>query len=78
MEPKIAQKCPYAVDLKANETVYWCACGQSTNQPFCSGAHKGSGFTPVAFTPEKDDKYWLCGCKHSGNKPLCDGTHRKL
>lgn len=78
MEPQIAQKGPYAVDLKVSETVYWCACGRSTTQPFCSSAHKGTGFSPIAFTPEKDGKYFLCGCKHSHNKPLCDGTHRTL
>ena len=25
----------------------WCACGESTNQPFCDGSHKGTGFSPI-------------------------------
>ena len=78
MEPKIAQKGPYAVDLEAGKTYYWCACGQSANQPFCSGAHKGTEFTPVAYTPDKSGTFYLCGCKKTGTKPMCDGTHKKL
>jgi CDGSH-type Zn-finger protein len=30
--PKIAQKMPYVLDLKPGK-YYWCACGQSKNQP---------------------------------------------
>jgi CDGSH-type Zn-finger protein len=78
MEPKIAQKAPFVVDLEAGKEYHWCACGQSKNQPFCDGSHRGSEFTPVFFTPEVPGKQYLCGCKHSGNKPFCDGTHRTL
>lgn len=77
-EPTIAQKSPYATDVSAGEEVYWCACGQSQNQPFCDGSHKGTGFKPVAYTPEKDGTVYFCGCKHTGSAPLCDGTHSKL
>lgn len=76
--PKIAQKAPYPVAVEAGKTYFWCACGQSSKQPFCDGSHKGSDFAPVKFTPEKDGKVYFCGCKHSGNAPLCDGTHAKL
>ncbi len=78
MEPKLAQKGPYAVNLEEGKTVFWCACGQSNNQPFCDGSHLGSEFTPVEFKPVKTATTYLCGCKRSGNKPLCDGTHNKL
>ena len=78
MEPKIAQKGPFAVQLEAGKEYHWCACGRSNNQPFGDGSHAGTGFTPVFFTPEKTGKAFLCGCKHSGNKPYCDGTHNKL
>ncbi|HNX43378.1 MAG TPA: CDGSH iron-sulfur domain-containing protein [Bacteroidales bacterium] len=78
MEPKIAQKGPFAVDLEEGQTYHWCACGRSQNQPFCDGSHEGTGFTPVVFTPEKGGKAYLCGCKHSKNKPYCDGTHNTL
>ncbi len=57
---------------------YWCACGKSSNQPFCDGSHRGSGITPVAFKIEEAREVWLCNCKHSANKPYCDGTHRTL
>lgn len=78
MEPKVAQKGPYEVELEAGKVVYWCACGKSDNQPFCNGSHVGSEFTPVEFIPEKSGKYYLCGCKKTGRKPFCDGTHNSI
>ncbi|MCI1779292.1 MAG: CDGSH iron-sulfur domain-containing protein [Bacteroidales bacterium] len=78
MEPKIAKKGPYEVELEAGKTYHWCACGRSKNQPFCDGSHKGTGIVPVAYTPEKSGKYHLCGCKRTKNPPLCDGTHNTL
>ena len=77
-EPVIAQKGPYAVEVTAGEKYMWCACGQSANQPFCDGSHKGSGITPMRYTAEKDGKLFFCGCKHSKGAPLCDGTHNTL
>jgi CDGSH-type Zn-finger protein len=76
-EPVIAQKAPYAVDLAPGD-YWWCACGQSKNQPFCDGSHKGSAFAPVRFTVAAAEKKWLCGCKHTGTSPFCDGTHKTL
>lgn len=77
-EPTIAQKGPYPVNVEAGKTYYWCACGQSKNQPFCDGSHKGSAFAPKRFTAEKDGTVYFCGCKHSQNGALCDGSHSKL
>ncbi len=77
-EPAIAQKAPYATPVEAGKTYYWCACGQSKNQPFCDGSHKGSGFAPTAFTAEKDGTAYLCGCKRSKNGAFCDGSHKSL
>lgn len=76
-EPLCPQKAPYGVDLVSGD-YYWCACGQSKNQPFCDGSHKGSEFTPVKFTLAEAEKVWLCGCKRTGKKPMCDGTHKSL
>lgn len=76
--PHIAQKAPFPVELTAGKTYFWCACGQSKNQPFCDGSHKGGSFNPVKFTAEKTGKAWLCGCKQTGNQPFCDGTHKTL
>jgi CDGSH iron-sulfur domain-containing protein 3 len=77
-EPTVAARAPIAVDVEAGKTYWWCACGKSTTQPFCSGAHKGSPFAPVAYVPERSGRVFFCVCKHSGHAPLCDGTHKTL
>ncbi len=76
--PHVAQKAPYAAQVEAGKTYYWCACGKSASQPFCDGAHKGSDFAPTAFTAEKDGTAYLCGCKLSTKAPFCDGSHKSL
>ena len=54
-EPVVAAKAPIKVTLEAGKDYWWCACGQSKNQPFCDGSHKGSGFTPIKYAAEKAD-----------------------
>jgi len=76
-EPHIADRKPKVLELEAGN-YHWCACGQSKNQPFCDGSHKGSGFTPKAFTLTEKKTVALCMCKHSKNAPFCDGTHKTL
>ena len=78
MEPKIAQKAPYVVEVEAGKAYYWCACGESKNQPYCDGSHKTTAFVPISFSPNESGPKYLCGCKHSKNKPFCDGTHKTL
>lgn len=77
-EPKIAGKQPVAVELEAGKQYAWCKCGESSNQPFCDGSHKGTSFTPHVFTAEKSVQAHLCMCKRTGNVPFCDGTHATL
>ncbi len=77
-EAKIAQRAPYAVAVEAGKTYHWCACGLSSTQPFCSGAHRGTEFRPVAFTAEETKQVYLCGCKQTKNQPFCDGTHKTI
>ncbi len=76
-KPTIAQKSPYVMDMKPS-TVFFCTCGNSDNQPFCNGAHKGSGFTPTKVDIMEEKKVAFCGCKHSGNGAFCDGSHNRV
>ena len=78
MEPHVPQKSPYAVEVEAGKSYFWCACGQSSKQPFCDGSHKGSGFSPVKWEASESRTVYFCGCKHSASQPLCDGTHKQL
>ena len=74
-QPDRAADSPFGVDVEEGKSYFWCACGKSSNQPFCDGSHKGSEFSPVKYTAEKSRKVFFCGCKQTGNQPLCDGSH---
>ena len=76
-KPKIAQKKPVVQEVQPG-TYAWCACGESKNQPFCDGSHKGTGFSPKTVKIEEAKKIAWCGCKQSGNTPYCDGSHSEL
>ncbi len=78
MESRVPQKSPYAVEVEAGKSYFWCVCGQSSKQPFCDGSHKGSGFSPVKWEASESRTVYFCGCKHSASQPLCDGTHKQL
>uniref|UniRef100_A0A3B3S0Y1 Iron-binding zinc finger CDGSH type domain-containing protein n=1 Tax=Paramormyrops kingsleyae TaxID=1676925 RepID=A0A3B3S0Y1_9TELE len=79
MEPCIAAKHPFRVDVKSGQRYSWCACGYSKKQPFCDGSHKALApkISPFRFIPEQDGTLLLCGCKHTSNAPYCDGTHKQ-
>jgi CDGSH-type Zn-finger protein len=70
-----AAETPFAVDVEADETYFWCSCGKSAKQPFCDGSHKGSGFAPVKYLAAESKTVYFCGCKVTKNQPLCDGSH---
>ncbi|MBD3662548.1 CDGSH iron-sulfur domain-containing protein [Sulfitobacter aestuariivivens] len=76
--PKNMRKKPYAMEVEAGKSYFWCACGKSSTQPLCDGSHKGTEFAPHKFEATKDGKMMFCGCKKSTTPPLCDGTHGKL
>ena len=74
---KRAADTPFGVEVEAGKAYFWCACGLSTNQPFCDGSHKDTGLTPVRYEPGESGKVFFCGCKATGKQPLCDGSHNK-
>ncbi|MDA9563381.1 CDGSH iron-sulfur domain-containing protein [Flavobacteriales bacterium] len=76
-KPKIAQKAPFVMDLEPGKYA-WCSCGESSNQPYCDGSHKGTGFTPNIEEITEAKKVAWCGCKNSNNGSFCDGSHAKL
>lgn len=75
--PEVPQKKPYVLELEPGKYA-WCSCGKSSNQPFCDGKHKGSGFTPNIEVIETKKVVALCGCKNSAKGSFCDGSHAKL
>jgi CDGSH-type Zn-finger protein len=77
-QPIPAQKSPYAVDVQAGRTYYWCACGRSQKQPFCDGSHKPFGLSPLPYQAGESETVWFCGCKATKGSPLCDGTYKSL
>ncbi len=76
--PVVAGNRPLPVELEAGETYAFCACGRSSNQPFCDGSHVGTGITPKTFVAEESATAYLCACKHTGSAPFCDGTHARF
>ena len=72
--PNIARLSPYVLEMQPGKYA-WCACGNSKNQPFCDGSHKGTGFAPMIAEITETKRVAWCGCKHSGKKPYCDGSH---
>ena len=77
-QAKIAAKAPCAVDVEQGKEYWWCACGRSATQPFCDGAHQGTGFMPQKYVAEATETVYFCACKQSANPPLCDGSHKTL
>jgi len=75
-EPTSPQNEPIAIDVKAGESYWWCACGLSKNQPFCDGSHKGTDFSPLEYKATEDSTQWFCACKKTKNSPMCDGSHK--
>lgn len=67
---------PFAVEVEADKSYWWCACGKSSKQPFCDGSHKGTDISPIKYQATETKKVFFCGCKATQKAPLCDGSHK--
>jgi len=79
MEPKIAKKGPYIMEMQPGK-YHWCSCGHSAKDPFCDGSHEklAPGMAPVETEVRYPKTVAWCGCKHTAKPPFCDGAHNKL
>ena len=69
---------PILVHLEKDKSYSWCRCGLSLTQPFCDGAHKGTGEKSLRFEVQQSGDHKLCVCKESRNPPFCDGSHANV
>jgi len=76
MEPKRAGDSPIRIELEAGKKYAWCSCGESTNQPWCDGSHKGTEFTPTMISVPETKTVSVCTCKVTDNPGFCDGSHK--
>ena len=76
-KPHIAQKSPIVQPAEPGE-YWWCSCGLSATQPFCNGAHKGTGLAPLKVQITEAKTVAWCACKQTKTPPFCDGSHRTL
>ncbi len=76
---KVAGKSPIKVSVEKGKKYSWCTCGESSNQPFCDGAHKGGSFTPIRYEATEDKDIHFCTCKQTDNEHgFCNGAHKSL
>jgi len=75
---KVASTSPQTVVLEEGKMYSWCACGLSSRQPWCNGAHSNSTFSPKVFKAKESKKAAMCLCKQTNNPPYCDGSHMSL
>lgn len=75
---KVAGKSPKMENLEAGKNYAYCTCGESSNQPFCNGAHSGTEFRAQIFKSDEAKTVALCTCKQTNNPPYCDGSHASL
>ena len=72
------KKGPSMVAVEKGKEYNWCACGHTKSEPFCDGAHKGSGVAPRKWMAPESKTVAFCTCKKSKNPVLCDGSHKSL
>lgn len=77
-DPKTAGNSPVPIEVEAGKSYFWCACGQSKNQPFCDGSHKDTDFQPLKWTCDSSGRKFFCTCKRTASQPFCDGSHQSI
>ena len=74
-----SRKAPYAVEVKADQTIYICQCGHSSTPPLCDGTHgQFNDVVPFPYQSHEDTVVHICGCGRSDEMPFCDGHHSKV
>ena len=68
---------PLTLELEPG-TYHWCTCGNTKNEPFCDGSHKGTDKVPHMFKIILKRKYVLFNCYLTRNPPFCDGVCRRI
>lgn len=76
--PKLGKLHSHKVFIAEGQSVKWCACGHSKNQPWCDGSHVGTKFEPVVFTAPESKIYGMCLCKYTNKTAICDGAHKEF
>ncbi|MBX3462670.1 MAG: CDGSH iron-sulfur domain-containing protein [Planctomycetes bacterium] len=74
--PGRKQPGPFVDDCAAGKYA-WCRCAHSATYPYCDGAHRGSGITPLKVVFERSCRVAWCACGGTGTPPFCDGSHRR-
>ncbi len=69
---------PVTIEVLANKTYLWCACGRSRTQPLCDGSHQGTGVEPVRIQVAESGYMKLCMCKKTRKPPYCDDSHLEI
>jgi CDGSH-type Zn-finger protein len=76
-EPKTVDTKPMVMQVEPG-TYFYCACGRSSNQPFCDGSHEAVGLAPIRCEIAEPKTVAWCMCRTSADQPFCDGSHAKL
>ena len=77
--PNVPKQGSYKIEMEQGKTYFWCTCGDSKNQPWCDGSHRGTDFKPFKFTWEEESRRQsICGCKMNRDDrgAKCDRSHR--